>query len=205
MEDYDVEAIAWKNAKEEDLWIFDKLIVARKLGYVCGPVGMVVPKPDTYIVRPCVNIPGMGRGAEFIHIENDTKHLPSGYFWCEVFKGRHVSIDYKDGQQVLAVEGIRTSNELWRFYKWKKVDEIIPLPSIFHPLIKKYEYINIEYIDNRAIEIHLRANPDFVYNNTVAYPVWNDQYKINDFQFAELQGLRYVESKDFHRKGFYID
>jgi hypothetical protein len=199
MEDYDVEAIAWKNAREEDLWIFDKLIVARKLGYVCGPAGMVVPKPDTYIVRPCVNIPGMGRGAEFIHIENDTKHLSPGHFWCEVFKGRHLSIDYKEGRQVLTVEGHRKSEELWRFSMWEKVDDIIPLPSIFYPLIKKYEYINIEYIDGNPIEIHLRKNPDFEYGNSIAIPVWKDEH------ISVSGNLRFVESPDYNRKGFYID
>ena len=202
MEDYEIEAIAWKNAKDEDLWLFDKLIVARKLGYVCGPVGMVVPKPDTYIVRPCVNIPGMGRGATFQHIKDDTKHLPYGYFWCEVFKGRHVSVDYKDGKQVLAVEGMRNpEDELWRFTWWQKIDEVFPLPSIFYSLIKKYEYINIEYIDGKVIEIHLRHNPDFVWNNTVAIPVWNDRL----FEIQLAPDMRFVESPDYNRKGFFID
>lgn len=199
MEDYDVEAIAWKNAREEDLWIFDKLIVSRKLGYVCGPVGMVVPKPDTYIVRPCVNIPGMGRDAKFHYIENDTKHLPAGHFWSEVFKGRHLSIDYREGKQVLAVEGFRSSEELWRFNMWKKVDDYIPLPMAFINLIKKYEYINIEYIDGNPIEIHLRKNPDFVHGNSIAIPVWKDEH------LSVSGNLRFIESPDYNRKGFYID
>lgn len=201
MEDYDVEAIAWKNAKDEDLWVFDKLIVSRKLGYVCGPVGMVVPEAGTYIVRPCVNIPGMGRDAQFYYIENDTKHLPAGHFWCEVFNGRHLSVDYKDGKQVLAVEGFRKYKDpLWKFFMWEKVNDYIPLPMIFLSLTKKYEYINIEYIDGNVIEIHLRNNPDFVHGNSIAYPVWKDS-PIN----TEVQGLKYIESPDYNRKGFYID
>lgn len=202
MEDTDVEAIAWKNARDEDLWIFDKLIVSKRLGYVCGPVGMVVPFPGEYIVRPCVNIPGMGKDASFRYIKDDTKHLPAGHFWCEVFKGRHLSIDYKDGVQVLAVEGTRKTYELWRFFKWEKVEDKIPLPSIFHSLIKKYEYINIEYINGKAIEIHLRSNPDFVYGNSVSYPVWDDDMPD---KFKHIPSLKYVESPEFRRKGFYID
>jgi hypothetical protein len=200
----DIEAISWKNAHEDDLWVFDKLIVSRKLGYVCGPVGVDVPTLGTYIVRPCVNIPGMGRGAEIVHIEKETFHLPPGHFWCELFNGSHISVDYKNGEQVLAVEGIRTDKQLWRFYKWKKIKDIIPIPSIFYSLTKKYEYINIEYIGGNAIEVHFRYNPDFVHGNSVAYPVWNDQQD-NDFEFARLQGLRYVEAPDYHRKGFWID
>lgn len=202
MEDYDVEAIAWKNAQTEDLWIFDKLIVSKKLGYTCGPAGTVVPKPDSYIIRPCVNIPGMGRGAYIQHIENLTEHLPLGFFWCEVFNGRHISVDYRNGEQVLAVEGFRETEQLWRFSKWQKVDDIIPMPSIFSSLISKYEYINIEYIDGKAIEIHLRKNPDFVFGNSVAYPIWKYEPEVLPEGF---ENLKYVDSPDFNRKGFYID
>lgn len=195
-----IDAIAWKNADLEDLWIFDKLIVSRKLGYVCGPVGSIVPKPDEYIVRPCVNILGMGLGAQFIFIKDDTEHLPYGHFWCEVFKGRHLSIDYKDGKQILAVEGFKDNvYNITRFSKWKKVDDIIPIPSIFYYLTKKYEYINIEFLDGNPIEIHLRHNPDFRHGNLVAIPVWNDQ------EINPPENFKFIEDKDYKRKGFYID
>ena len=199
----DLEGIAWKKADIEDLWIFDKLIVARKLGYICGPVGVDVPYPGSYIVRPCVNIPGMGRGAQFLDLVDDTTYLQPGYFWCERFVGRHISVDYLNGEQVLAVEGHRESkkDELWRFAAWKKIDDIIPLPSIFYSLTKKYKYINIEYIDGNAIEIHLRHNPDFVHNNSVAYPVWND----GRCAAQDTSILKFIEAPDFKRKGFYID
>ena len=196
-----LEDVAWEKADPNDLWIFDKLIVSRKLGYICGPVGVDVPKPDSYIVRPCVNILGMSRGAEFVYLEKDTMHLPAGYFWCERFNGRHISVDYLDGQQILAVEGFKEDlSRLYRFSKWQKVDDTVPLPSIFYSLTKKYRYINIEFIDGNPIEIHLRHNPDFVHGNSVAYPVWNDNPIMMD-----MQGLKYIEAPDYLRKGFWID
>ena len=203
----DIEAIAWQKAHEDDLWIFDKLIVSRKLGYNCGPAGMNVPTPDNYIVRPCVNIPGMSKGAKFLKLEKETDHLPPGYFWCEIFKGRHLSIDYKNGKQVLAVEGFRNKeNELWKFSKWKKVDDLVPLPSIFYSLILKYEYINIEFIDNKPIEIHLRHNPDFVWGNSVAIPIWlGDDIANSVPDYEEESFLRFVNAPDQNRKGFWID
>ena len=200
----DVEVLAYYNADSEDLWIFDKLIVARKMGYVCGPVGTIVPKPGEYIVRPCVNIPGMGRGAKVTHLEYDTLDHPDchpGFFWCEVFKGRHISVDYYDGIQTLTVEGTRDANApLWRFNKWQKVNDILPLPEIFLPLKTKYNCINIMYIDGKPIEVHLRHNPDFVHGNSIAIPVWQDQTDIVD-----MPGLKYIEALDFNRKGFWID
>jgi len=194
-----INSSSWLNTDLEDIWIYDKLILSRKMGYACGPAGVEVPKPDLYIVRPCVNILGMGRGAEIKFLGNNTRDLPAGYFWCEIFNGRHISVDYKNGKQQLTVEGFRNTKELWRFSRWEKVDDIIPLPPIFSSLTNKYEYINIEFIDNKPIEIHLRQNVDFKYNNTIAIPVWNDE------DINVPNNLKYVESPSYYRKGFYID
>ena len=71
VEDDDV----WFDCHEDDLWIFDKLILSRKLGYVCGPVDADVPKPNHYIVRPCVNPAGMGRGATIEYIDFGRKYF----------------------------------------------------------------------------------------------------------------------------------
>lgn len=79
--------IMWNLCDPNDLWIYDKLILSRKMGYVCGPPGVPVPNADSYIVRPITNIEGMGRGAEILWLDDDTDHLPPGYFWCEIFDG----------------------------------------------------------------------------------------------------------------------
>ena len=85
---------AWVTCHLDDLWIFDKLILARKLGYLCGPADVAIPESNNYIVRPCVNLAGMSIGAEIRFLEKGKWDLESGYFWCEVFEGRHLSVDY---------------------------------------------------------------------------------------------------------------
>jgi len=201
----DVEAKAWRNAEEQDLWIFDKLIVSRRMGYTCGPAGMDVPRPDVYVVRPCVNIPGMGKGAYFTYIDKESSHLPPGSFWCKKFYGRHISVDYKDGRQVLAVEGFRDDGApFWRFSKWVKIDDVIPMPSMLYDISKRYETINVEYIDDNLIEVHLRGNPDFIYDNSVMYPMWNDQ-KLSDFPFIAAEKLRLVNAVEYNRQGIWVD
>ncbi len=199
MKDTDIEAIAWANADERDLWVFDKLIVARKMHYNCGPAGKFVDKIGKYIIRPCVNIPGMGRGAEFVELRDNTDHIPNGYFWCEIFQGRHLSIDYENGKQILCVEGTRNQGDpLWKFNKWFKTDDIIPMPAIFHDCQNRYKTINIEYIGGKVIEVHFRRNTNFDYGNNILYPKWQDE------DYSHL-GLRYIPSPSYHRKGYWVD
>jgi hypothetical protein len=91
MNNPDVEAFL--KTKNEDLWIYDKLILCKKLGYICGPKGQPVPEPGEYVVKPIVNMMGMGLGAKKVFIQDSTEHLEDGFFWCEIFKGRHLSVD----------------------------------------------------------------------------------------------------------------
>jgi len=43
------EDIVWQTVDPNDIWVMDKLILSRKLGYTCGPVGLDVPVPGVYI------------------------------------------------------------------------------------------------------------------------------------------------------------
>ena len=63
------EDFVWRKIDPDHIWVLDILILSRKLGYQCGPVGLDVPKPGWYMVRPCVNMQGMGLGAEKVWIE----------------------------------------------------------------------------------------------------------------------------------------
>lgn len=169
----------WHTTDPDDLWLFDKLILARKLGYVCGPAGVPPPKPAAYIVRPCVNYRMMSRGAQFMQLsESDHDQVPDGYFWCEVFTGRHLSFDYHFGIQTLAVEGFRDdANRLDRFSKWTKIEEQFILPEIIAQVAQRYEWLNVEVIGDKVIEVHLRYNDDFAtHNATTIVPVWRDQF-----------------------------
>ena len=97
----------WLNTDPKDLWIFDKLILSTKLGYICGPTGNDVPEDGYYVVRPCVNMLGLGLGAslEFLRKDVWTDYLPVGTFWCEQFKGDHISVDYHWNKPHLTVQG----------------------------------------------------------------------------------------------------
>ena len=188
----------WLSIHEEDLWIYNKLFLSRRLGYTCGPTGSHVPKPDFYIVRPSLNLLGMGREARIEYLEYSTDHLGPSEFWCEIFEGEHLSVDFYKSSPVLIVRGERNSDDpLYKWKKWEKVNRIIKYPSILKNLKGTYEYINCEFIEDKLIEVHFRRNSDFRHGNTMAIPVWGDENIVSKY--------KYIKDEDYLRKGFLID
>ncbi len=157
------------------LWIYDKLIVARKQGIAAGPAGIPAPWSGEYVIRPITNIRMMGRGAEIVWMEKgDSETVPDGFFWTQILEGPHVSVDYHWGRQHLTVQGFRDdARRLDRFSRWCKIDIDRPLPAMLHDLKYHQQWINVEYIGDRAIEIHLRYNDDFANHDAdEIQPVW---------------------------------
>jgi hypothetical protein len=190
----------WKSIHYEDLWVYNKLYLNTRLGHLCGPTGCPVPYPGHYIVRPSINLLGMGRFSRIEWIYKYTDYLHPAEFWCEIFKGNHYSVDFQDKKPKLVVLGERDShNPLYKWKKWTKVDINIEFPPILNNLKGDYEWINCEFIGNNLIEVHFRQNSDFRFGNSVAIPVWKDQKikKMTDFEF--------VSDEDYLRQGFYID
>jgi len=190
----------WNQIHNEDLWVYNKLFLNHLLGHLCGPTGVPVPYPGYYIVRPSINLLGMGRFSRIEWIEDSTDHLHPAEFWCEIFKGEHISVDFHHKEPNLVVRGERNPKE--PFYKWKKWVKIkrkINFPSILNRIRGTYEWINCEFIDNHLIEVHFRRNPDFRYGNTVAIPVWKGE------KIENIENFTFIEDEDYLREGFYID
>jgi hypothetical protein len=200
----DPEVLAWNNCHSDDLWIFDKLLLSKKFNYLCGPGCVPVPAANFYIVRPVMNLYGMGAGAERKWLTPaDSAAVPPGYFWCEEFSGRHLSVDYdRNGVQLNCVEGFRRANApLYKFSEWKVVHQIIQFPEVLKSLAGSYNFYNVETIDDKIIEVHLRHNQDPIDHNLQV--CWeNDQPREN------LRFLPYHEDADGYlpekRLGFYV-
>ena len=206
------EMIAWKNCALDDLWIFDKLIVAKKSGHLFGPRGIPVPKPNNYFVRPIVNIEGMGEKARVEYIEHETLHLHPAEFWCEIFTGEHLSIDYVKYEPVISVVGTKHKQHPYsRFTYWEKTDKTYPLPQFMGLIPLRYSKINCEFIDGNLIEIHLRGNSDFSHNNSSIIPVWKDEHPDGfdiDFHYTHLirDGYRFIGDNggELERLGIWV-
>ena len=166
----------WEFADVEDLWLFDKLILSRKLEYNCGPAGVLPKQEGRYIVRPCVNYRMMAKGARFMHLNNKNDFIPDGFFWCEIFTGRHLSFDFHYGKQVLAVESIRENEDLSRFVYRKKVTYEFQLPDFLKPISTKYEWLNVKVIGDKIIEVHLRYDDGFYgHDYNIIVPIWKEE------------------------------
>jgi hypothetical protein len=170
---------AWRTTGIDDLWIFDKFILSRMAGHVCGTRGMTIKKTGWYCVRPVINFEGMGYMArkEWLERGDDAYHLHPGEFWCQWFDGEHLSVDYRAKKPILTVRasgGQSLREEMWRFGRWDKVPHSQPWPEILDRLAGIYHTINCEFIGGNIIETHLRANPDFDFGNDYMIPVWRD-------------------------------
>lgn len=165
----------WNSIHVEDLW-YNKLFLNHRLGHLCGPAGCPVSVSGDYIVRPSINLLGMGRFSRIEWIEENTDHLHPTEFWCEIFKGDHLSVDFYHQKSKLVVLGEReVHNPLYKWKKWTKIDINVEFPEILKNLKGNYDWINCEFIGDKLIEVHFRQNPDFRYNNSVAIPVWKGE------------------------------
>jgi len=187
----------WANSPADDLIILDKLFLSKKLQYNCGPTGVYVPKPGWYITRPCVNFMGLGMGAKKVWLDLKTDHLPIGHFWCEWFNGSHYSVDWnpKTRTKLYTVKGTKDKDTLTKWNKWKKVSNktIHWYPKRFDDILSNYDHINIEYIGNKIIEIHLRPNEDFEEKDIKEFiPVWEGQ------DVTPPKGYEYIECPEHH-------
>lgn len=190
----------WESCPKQWLWIYDKLIVARHENVISGPAGVSVIKPDWYIVRPITNIRMMGRNAKKCWLEpGDDKNVPDGFFWSEVLSGDHISVDYHWGNPVLSVQGFKDdSGRLDRFNRWIKIPTKHKLPLWLENLGSLMEWINVEYIGNKVIEVHLRYNDDFSnHTSSEIVPRWIGQ------ETTPPPGWSWYESPAQDRLGFW--
>lgn len=177
---------------------FNKLWLAEQLGYDCAPSGIAPSKSGYYIVRPIMNLSGMGAGAKKKYIEaRDMSATPPGYFWCEWFEGLQYSVTYEwtgFWKQVSCYLGERDENNLYRFRRWTRIDDIEFEPEPLFDEIggSNVSTLNIEFIGDRIIEVHLRDTPDPKYEELI--PIWEDSKILVD-KYEKL-GYTYIESHD---------
>ena len=81
------------------------------------------------------------------------------------------------GIKVNTILGIKDPNTFTKWDKWVKVEDRDQqrLPSVIFPLINNYHTVNLEYIEDKLIEVHLRRNEDFDGDINEFIPVWEGE------------------------------
>lgn len=166
---------AWKKYPQYRKW-FNKLYVSQLLRYHSGPCGVAPDRDGWYIVRPIYNLSGMSIGAEKKYIKaGDTSKVPPGYFWCEWFEGTHYSTTYTFEHDLKPIWNIQScwsaeKDEL-KFTKWKRSNHKPEVPNQLKEL-SGVGLINVEFIGDKVVEVHLRDTPDPDYDEMI--PIWED-------------------------------
>lgn len=145
---------------ENHRWLYNKKIIAKSQNIEYGDSNKI-PSKYPIIVRPIVNLYGMGKDAFFVDNSKDFK-IPTDFFWAEVLKGKHISVDIffnnNTIQDYIAFEGL--PDKLFTFDHWEYLPDY-KLPTNIvkwtNKYLKKYNGVfNIEILDKRIIECHLR-------------------------------------------------
>lgn len=183
---------------------FNKLWFSEAMGYDCGPASIAPSKSGWYIVRPIMNLSGMSVNAKKVWIDaGDVSRVQPGYFWCEWFDGEQYSVTYSFHHEspprwepLSCWKAERDVENLSKFKKWTKCEHYPIVPPLFNELTE-IELINIEFIDFKPIEIHLRTSPDPDFNELI--PVWKGEEYLVD-KYTEM-GYTYIKSFD-NAEGF---
>lgn len=177
---------------------FNKLWLSETLGYECGPCGIAPPRSNYYIVRPVMNLQGMSLSArkQYIH-KGDNSVVKPGEFWCEWFEGIQYSVDFKvhrgRWKQQSCYRADRDVMNLTMFKKWSRYEhKMFKLDSMFDSLLD-VKTINVEFIDDRPIEVHLRSSSDPKYDELI--PIWKDSDEQTIDIYSKM-GYSYIESYD---------
>lgn len=200
---------------DEEAWVkyptlrkwFNKLYVSLLFGYDCGPSGIAPTKDGEYVVRPIYNLLGMGINAEVKYIKaGDLTKVPPGYFWCEYFEGEQYSATYEFfhaknpyWKPISCWKGSKPKESLYKFSKWERSEYVPPVPQLLNEL-SIINFINIEFIGDKVIEVHLRTSPDPDYDTLI--PIWQDTKKDID-KYVKL-GYTFIESVE-NSEGFLGD
>jgi len=135
-----------------DRWIFNKLEVAERQGFKCGPSGVPIVDPGVYCIRPIYNLAGMADGGvrRFVFDGTNQPDIIPGWFWCQWFNGYHEWVSFTDGVPVDWSGGTRQG----RLLVLTDNDPAGPRNTRYPNLIADIsKHMLIEYIGGKIIEV----------------------------------------------------
>jgi len=145
-------------------WVFNKLLICATQGLEHGPHGVPPPRYPVFS-KPVYNLKGMGAGSRVIHSSAEYADAETpGHMWMALLEGEHVSTDAAviDGKAVWWRHASGIAGGGGTFDHWKIAAESRPQLErrlgawLLEHLSGYTGMINLETIDQRIIECHLR-------------------------------------------------
>lgn len=145
-------------------WVFNKLLICATQGLEHGPHGTVPPGYPVFS-KPIYNLKGMGAGSRVIRSAAEYAEAETpGHLWMTLLEGEHVSTDAAvvDGKATWWRHTLGAGGEGGTFDHWKvagadRTDLERVLGTWLHQHLRGYTgMVNLETIDARIIECHLR-------------------------------------------------
>jgi|TARA_B110000037_G_C17003484_1_gene458249 hypothetical protein len=200
----------WINYKKHN-WIYNKLELAQMQNLTSAP-WPIIPKNYPVIIKPIINLLGMSRGFKIIYNIDEFVELKDkdGYFWEEYLDGKQINLDLiiLNGTIIdyFAVYSEAEKDGSFTYHKYLinyKLNEEIK--TFIYDNFKKYKgFLNLETINDKIIEGHLRLNGDyFIYNKKIIDNFINfyitENYKKN-IELKEVFFFPVFISKDINVK-----
>ena len=174
--------------------IYNKLFIAESQDIESGPMG-ILPKKYPVIFKPIINLFGMSRGFSIIRNKEEYfEKLQDGLFWMEYLDGEQYNLDLilLNGE-IKYYTCLKSKPYTEGTFEYHESLPNYTINNVIKDWIIKYfnKYtgcLNLEFINNKIIEAHLRLNGDYylydidftkeldnLYNNNK----WNYYKKIN--------------------------
>jgi hypothetical protein len=157
----DADGYLWNPAHR---WVYNKLTIAESQGLECAPHGVDPPHYPVFS-KPIFNLDGMGVGSRRLSsVEDYAVARQPGHMWMRLLEGEHVSSDAAvvDGKMRWIRHVLGLARTGGTFDYWTIEDRPRPiLESYCARWIESFMagytgMLNIESIDDRIIEVHLR-------------------------------------------------
>jgi len=157
---------AWEKYKEFN-FLYNKMFIANHENLKYAPMP-IEPKKYPVVSKPIINLYGMGLSSYIIKSKKDFyNNWLSTNFWCEYLQGDHLSWDFviRKGKIIYSVcfHGYKfnDSDRFGCFSHWELITDKLEIPNTIKNLISKYlknftGNLNVETINNKIIEVHLR-------------------------------------------------
>jgi hypothetical protein len=150
----------------EHRWVYDKIAIAHSQGLEAAPHG-VTPSHFPVFSKPITNLRGMGIASRVLHSANEyAQWLTPGHMWMTRLEGRHVSSDavIVEGEprwwrHVTGAPSRDGTFDYWMVHAGPEdaIEEYCGAWIRAH-LAGYTGILNIETIDGRMIEVHLRMS-----------------------------------------------